>query len=361
MSMADLLQWIDSIGKSGTFLIDREGNTVWMRVAKRMIVETSNPGAQAFPGPTGANINQEGLIFDLSPQVIALEYLFDQFLDSDDKFRFLDTKLDLEPGIEVKIPIQEFVMQGLHYLDEWPRINKLYESDNAKIRATEDTNLLGLTQIQRVVLSWARRAPTLSDLRIALGLSRPALLRRVEELRLLGRLTVEGTPMGGDLIAKLIGQATILLREKQYDEAAHVFSALLAADPTVSQVKQLFREAESKHIESLYQTLPPNAVVVLHDPNAINSPRLNQSDREVVARINGRWDVSVLVLASRLREVETLKILRKLLSLRMIELRIRVVKPAASRPDGARVRRKSLSRIVAQKVKIATPHKQKKE
>jgi DNA-binding Lrp family transcriptional regulator len=331
-----------------------------MRIAKRMIVETNYPYSRVFPKPVGGRADPDDLVLDLDPQILALEYLFDQFLDSDDTFRFLDDKPELDPGIELKLPIQEFVMQGLHYLDEWPRINKMYGSDNAKLRATEDTNLVGLTEIQRALLSWARQGSTLSEVRMGLGLSRPALLRRVEELRTLGRITVEGTPSGGDLIAKLIGQATILLREKQYDEAAHVFSALLAADPTVTQVKKLFREAEKKHIESLYQTMPPAAVVVLRDPNAINSQRLTQSDREVVARINGRWDVSVLVLASPLREVETLKTLQKLLALHLVELRIRVIKQRSTRPRGSRPKRKSSTKIAVPNLKTSSAPKQKK-
>ena len=106
--------------------------------------------------------------------------------------------------------------------------------------------------------------------------------------------------------------------------------------PTAVQVKQLFREAESKHVEALYDALPPSAVVVLRDSEAANNLRLTRSDREVLDRINGRWDVSVLVLASPLREVETLKSLRKLVNLRVIELRRRVKKSAKTRKKAAR-------------------------
>ena len=136
------------------------------------------------------------------------------------------------------------------------------------------------------------------------------------------RLRRLGTPAGGDLFSKLVGQAIILLRERQFDEAAHVFSALLAADPSAVQVKQLFREAETKQIESLYQDLPPSAVVVPLESGTGDRNRLTASDCQVLDRVNGRWDVSVLVLASPLREVETLKSLRKLLNLRFIKLRV---------------------------------------
>jgi hypothetical protein len=47
---------------------------------------------------------------------------------------------------------------------------------------------------------------------------------------------------------------------------------------------------------------------------------LTNADREVVTRINDRWDVATLVLTCPLREVDTLKTLRKLKQLEAIEL-----------------------------------------
>lgn len=358
MSLADLLQWVDSIGKSGTLFIERSADPIWMRLKMRYIVEAGFPASRAIPVVTDVGITEMASV-TLSPDVLALESLYDQFLDSDDQFRFVDEEVAAGSGIEVHVPIQEFVMQGLHFLDEWFRINQLYENDNARIHATDDTNVVGLTDIQRTVLAWARRDSTISSVRIGLGLSRPALLRRIEELRILGRITIDGTPAGDDLIAKLIGQATILLREQQYDEAAHVFSALLATDPSATKVKELYREAETKHVEALYQVLPPNAVVAVKDPNATNDKRLSRSDREVLDRINGRWDVSVLVLASPLREVETLKSLRTLLSLRLIELRVRVKKAATTQKKVVRTKKKSGQKAVVRKEGSKEPGKRK--
>jgi len=59
-------------------------------------------------------------------------------------------------------------------------------------------------------------------------------------------------------------------------------------------------------------------------------PRLSRADREVVELINDRWDVASLVLASPLREVETLKTLRKLHRMEGIELLL----PRESIPAG---------------------------
>ncbi len=322
MSLADLLQWVAATGISGTLFIEREAATIWMQLANRTIVAASSPPTLGVPHPDGHSTDKNGAAMAVGADVLALELLFDQFLDSEDNFRFTKGDAQPEPAVVLDVTIQEFVMQGMRHLDEWPRINELYGSDMSKIHAEEDATSVGLTPIQRAVLGYARKNATLSQARLGLGVSRPSLLRRVEELRVLGRVSVDGTPAGGDLFSKLVGQASILLRERQFDEAAHVFSALLAADPSAVQVKQLFREAETKQVESLYQDLPPSAVVVPLESGTGDRNRLTASDCQVLDRVNGRWDVSVLVLASPLREVETLKSLRKLLNLRFIKLRI---------------------------------------
>ena len=55
-------------------------------------------------------------------------------------------------------------------------------------------------------------------------------------------------------------------------------------------------------------------------PSGRASRRLTPTDREVASRVNGRWDVASIALACPLREVETLKSLRKLARLGLVEL-----------------------------------------
>ena len=158
--------------------------------------------------------------------------------------------------------------------------------------------------------------------RWALGLSRPALLRRVSELSAMGVVAVPGIEPPEDITAKLIVQARSLVKEKQFDEAAHVFSALLASDPGAASVRHLLRSAEEQQLEWLRAELPGQSIPerVLPEPE---TGLLTNADREVLSRVNGRWDVAVQVLVSRFRETETLKSLRKLLRTRMISLRQR--------------------------------------
>jgi len=75
---------------------------------------------------------------------------------------------------------------------------------------------------------------------------------------------------------------------------------------------------------ALYEELSPVAVPVLLGGSAsLDTPaarRLSGTDREVAGRVNGRWDVASIALACPLREVETLKALRKLVRLGIADL-----------------------------------------
>jgi len=150
------------------------------------------------------------------------------------------------------------------------------------------------------------------------------VLRRIEVLRELGLAHVEGVAPRADPVSALVDQAQSLVAQRQFDEASIVFKSLLAADPSDRRVRNLLREAEREQVATLYEELSPVAVpVFLGGAASMESPagrRLSFTDREVAARINGTWDVASISLSSPLREVETLKSLRKLVRLGLIDL-----------------------------------------
>ncbi len=139
------------------------------------------------------------------------------------------------------------------------------------------------------------------------------------------RPDVEGVAAQADPVSSLIDKAQLLVAERQFDEASIVFKSLLAADPSDRRVRNLLREAEREQVATLYEELSPVAVpVLLGGASSLESPagrRLGFADREVAARVNGAWDVASIALACPLREVETLKAVRKLLRLGLVEMR----------------------------------------
>jgi hypothetical protein len=118
-----------------------------------------------------------------------------------------------------------------------------------------------------------------------LGLSRPALLRRVDELSTLGHIEVDGVSGGEDLTARLVSRAKRLRSAR----------------------RRCGSESESRRRPSLASVRGSRGLLTL-------------AERAVLDRANGRWDVGVIVLMSPLRETETLKSIEKLARVGLIRL-----------------------------------------
>jgi hypothetical protein len=213
-------------------------------------------------------------------------------------------------------------LEGLRRLDEWPELDRRYPSEAALLCA--DGLGRPRSPMQRALLEAARRRVSIAEARLAVHLSRPAALRRIEALRELGLAHVEGVAAHADPVSALIDKAQVLVAERQFDEAAIVFKSLLAADPSDRRVRNLLRESEREQVAALYEELSPVAVpILLGGVASLDSPagrRLTFADREVAARVNGTWDVAGIALSCPLREVETLKAIRKLVRLGMVDL-----------------------------------------
>jgi Domain of unknown function (DUF4388) len=314
LPLADFLQWADSSRTRGLLTIARPSGTVWMHIVDRAVVACVEPLSQSTMLPNlGGDV-------ELEARAVATEMLFDQFLDFDDRFRFEPDTLPRETGIELDLALQELVMNGMQSLDEWPRVREMYPNGRARMRRADAPAPRSLSATQVALLNLAQLEVSLDTARLCLGISQPALLRNVDLLRRLECARVEGTPDVGDLTEQIVFKTMPLLEQKQFDEAAHVFAALLATAPGSQRIRELLRRVEREHIADLYGTVLAHAVVRKRPRLALAEIWLTNTEREVSERINDRWDVATLVLTCPMREVDTLKALRKLMQLEAIEL-----------------------------------------
>jgi hypothetical protein len=327
MPLSDLLQWADSTRARGVLTIARPSGAVWMHLVDRAVVECVRPAGQST--------HSEHLVPNLDSDIeldecwVALEMLTDQFLDPDDRFRFQPDAPPPEVGVKLDISLQELVMTGMQSVDEWPRVRETYPNGRARIRRLEGPAPPLLSAAQIALLELSRLEVTLDTARLCLGLSQPALLRNVDLLRRLECMHIDGAPDTADLIEQIVYKTMPLLREKQFDEAAHVFAALLATAPGSQRIREFLRRVEREQIADLYQSVPAHAVVRKRTRLALAEIWLTNAHREVVSRINDRWDVATLVLTCPMREVDTLKALRKLQQLEAIELLLAPGEPAS--------------------------------
>lgn len=323
LPLADLFQWIDNARRSGVVEIEPgHGPPFWVQVAERRVVAAARPP----PPPPGLG-NLAGWTLPEPPESLWPDASYDRLIDlflapGHGRFTFAEGSTGFDDGVPIDVAVGQVTLEGLRRLDEWPVLDRAYPSESALLCA--DGKGPARSPGLQAVLEAARRRLSIAEARLALVISRPAMLRRVEALRELGLAHVEGVVAQADPISSLIDKAQKLVQERQFDEAALVFRSLLAADPSDRRVRHLLREAEREQVASLYEELSPVAVpIFLGGPGSLDTPagrRLSPTDKEVAARINGTWDVASIALACPLREVETLKTLRKLLRLGLVDM-----------------------------------------
>jgi hypothetical protein len=323
--LPDLLQWVDQGRRSGVIEIDTgEGAPFWMELRDRRIVAAVRPSERSGLGSLAGWAHSE------RPEALWPEACADRIVDlflapPGGRFTLVDGAAGFEDGVSLDLGVGQMTLEGLRRLDEWPDLDRRYPSEAALLCA--DGRGRPRTPAQRALVEAARRRVSIGEARLALNLSRPAALRRVEALRELGLAHVEGVAAHADPVSALIDNAQLLVAERQFDEASIVFRSLLAADPSDRRVRNLLREAEREQVACLYEELSPMAVpVLLGGAASLESAaarRLGNTDREVASRVNGSWDVASIALSCPLREVETLKALRKLVRLGIVDLRER--------------------------------------
>ncbi|UJR86010.1 DUF4388 domain-containing protein [Sandaracinus amylolyticus] len=323
MPLTDVLQWAEAARRNVRIEIEREsGLGAWMITHEREVVASSMPtvrgvlasdGTPDAPGP--------GL------RAAAIESLLDLFLETQGRFTLRDVS-DLtttaSDAVKLAVPLGFLVMEGLRQLDEWPRLASTYPDDAARLRAIGTAPDDELGAVQSAILEQARRpfgsgTPTLAEMQLVLGLSRTALLRRVDELRAIGCVEVEGAlPGARDLAATLIDQAAVLVREEQFAEAAHVLRSLLASSPADTRVRRLLEQTERAHLAACYAQLAKTDVVRIARPPSAAIPSADQALLDALAQ--KPRSVAALTLLSPLRELETLLALIRLRKKGIVEV-----------------------------------------
>lgn len=298
MPLEELLQWLDQTGRAGLVTVERgDGLGVsWLAVKDRELTQAS-PGVLegTLRGGSGAERS-----------AAALEALLDLFVVGEGRFRFVPRAAVPSGGAVIEQRLAFVAMEGLRLRDEWPRLDGTYADESAALRANGSAKLGNA--VHDAILGLAREKLPLGDARLRLGLSRPAMLRRVGELVDRGLLAVEGVAEPSDPVAGMLAQAATLVGEGQFAEAAHVFRTLLASDPLDARARQLLARTEQAEVATLTQALPPRTMLERKKPGAL--PGHAGVVLELVA--DGR-PVAYVLLASPLREVETLRTLAQLL------------------------------------------------
>jgi Domain of unknown function (DUF4388) len=314
MPFPDLLQWLSDSRRSGSLSVSLEFEERFLQFKEGNItvVESDQPRAPAAtPQPETPEDHQRH----------AVQAVLGLFLWRDGRFHFSEGAagvLDARRATPLQQPIstREILMEGMRRLDEWQRIVEVFPSDFCMVHALgRDDRLPILAELL------ARGEPVaLGELWAVRGADRYKVYEQLFQAVQKGLLAVDAQPIAPVMpneqspVDALVRNAAILVDEHQYEEAATLLRAALDLDPFRDDARALLRRAGGEQLADLYQVIPPYKVPVLTVPRE-RLGRLNLTPREqhIAARINGRWDVGALAVLTPLGELETMRVVKKLL------------------------------------------------
>jgi hypothetical protein len=338
--LPELLQWMDSSGKRGSLLLTWQAGERKLFLGEGRVVATASDGlweriARLLAGgrlakgelvlAAFAEMRRTGdaqtafgarKIELALPVTLASEELYGTLADLtttlEGEFHWSeDSDRSDDEWVPMDLSLRQLLFEALRWVDEQPDVEKALPSDSVIVRAcmkpTPDLPLL-----HQIILALTEKELSLGKLRLALGVSRSAAMRRVFDLLRQQLVEVEGAPdIHEDPIVQMLEKGTVLVRESQFEAARLVCSTLLASDPSDRRVREFARMVEREHVAALYSELPP-----LQVPELVSESEglslLRPEERHVASLVNGSWDVSTIVLASQSRELDTLKALSKM-------------------------------------------------
>jgi hypothetical protein len=338
--LPELLQWLDSSRKTGTLQLTWEAGErkmfllsgqvvatasmgLWERIARMLSLSRLARGETVLAafedmkqaGQIDPPFSSRKLDSRMAIQLAREELggaVVDLTMAQNGHFHWTeDPDRGGDEWVPVDVGIREMLFETLRWIDEQPDVERALPLDSMTVRALAKP-APSQPLLHRIILTLCEQGQNLGRLRLAMGVSRTAATRRIYDLMRLKWVSVEGAPeLEADPVVEMLEKGSVLVRERQFEAAGLVFSALLASDPADRRVREFARMVEREHVAALYRDLPPIVVLELvDDPESLSL--LRPDERHIASLVNGHWDVSTIVLASQSRELDTLKALYKL-------------------------------------------------
>jgi hypothetical protein len=310
MQLADVVQWIHGSRVSGTLSVAVETEETFL------VFEDGDLAAVGSDDPATAALRVDQVF----------ETVLDLFFHEEGSFHLSTSPasagLLAEFGgqrmsrLSEPIPTAEMLVEAMRRVDDWRRFREILPSAYTVVRALDGASDNPLwCELRRF-----GEPLSVGALCLRLPLSRYDVHRLLFEAHQLGLLAVDqlggGQPDHAHLgpVGTLIESARVLIAEQQFDEAREVLSTVISLDPDAAAARRLLRDLRQMQLAYLYEQIPPHRVPVIAAPREqLAGMDLAPREAYLASRLSGRLDVATLVVATPLGEIETLRILRKLL------------------------------------------------
>ena len=366
MPLADLLQWLASARKTGTLSVRDERYTKQIFIKEGRIVSSASDDPTEQLGHfllSRGRITEEQLRKGMETQTLtrmllgkilltagalkedelmrllvqkAEETIFGLFLWSDAHFEFCDHKLPREVFVPMSLDVQEVLMKGLTWLDELRHIQREFGSSGTVLAKTGEALPDGFAEDRSpagMILRLIDAKRSIADICLAVHASEFTVSKVLYQFFRQGYLTVvkhvpkpspgPASSKGSPPLEVLVAQGREHLLSGDPEAAVEALRLAVAASPRDPEIKKLYDKACAEFKEKAYRhDLRREKVPTLtRDLNELTGESLTPEEVFLISRINGSWDLKSIIDISPLGEVDALRIMKKLLDRKIIELR----------------------------------------
>jgi hypothetical protein len=356
IQLNELSQWIHSAKKSGTLsisveleethLVFKNGELVAVSsegplqldlkqvlLTKKIVSEAQYQKAQDLcqqgESPLQKLVSMgaldESLLTALQAEHV-FEIVLDLFFLEDGSFHFSPSTgtqgllVELEPNqsnlLQQPISTQALLMEGMHRIDKWTQIRKVFPDGYVVIKAEEGESDNPVWK----ELCRLGKPLSIGELCLHMDNSRFEIYRQAFEGYSKNIISITSPSLGQshkrnlESVDVLIDSARVLLHEDQFDEARQVLMTAANLEPENTTIRSLLRQTREGQLRYLYQLVPPHRTLVLSClPEKLATHNLSPKEKYLASRLSGSLDTASLVVTTPLGELDTLRILRKLL------------------------------------------------
>jgi Domain of unknown function (DUF4388) len=252
------------------------------------------------------------------------ETVYSLFLWDEGEFSFFHDEIMDKLFIRIALDPQGIIFEGVLRRDEWMRIREIFPHNNVVLEKVPAhlSNMDQFDALGKSLFDLVDGNRNIEDLVLATHSVDYAACRALFSLYEQGFLRIKkvlGAPaerkaLGGNYsVAQLLNLGKESLEKGRFEEALEVLRQI---DPGAqdSVVQELLVNAEKETIDEISKVLPPDSVVQLLIPlNQVAHAGLTPEEGFLLSRIDGSWDVRSILSVTPIKEVDALRLMRKLI------------------------------------------------
>ena len=259
----------------------------------------------------------------------AEETVYSIFLWDEGEFTFYQDEFINRLFIRIALNPQSMIFEGVLRRDEWQRIRERFPHNNVilEIVPKNSPNADTMDAQMKLIYGLVNGQRTIDDIILAAHSVEYKVCNALYQLYENGYLRIKnilGAPvtdssggMGRDYTAnQLIAIGKENLEKGRYEEALDILRSISPnATNYMQKVVPLLEQAEKETIREITETILPQGrvVKVLIPLNQFAHAGLTPEEGFMLSRIDGNWDIGAILSVTPMKEVDALRLMKKLL------------------------------------------------